>query len=142
MGFNYDCENTNRRDNRLIPKLLKVVKESQPDLIHVHGTEECFGLIQSFCKIPIVISLQGILSPYTEKFFSGIPQSIAIKKYRFNCSCKCPFYMGKSTEGQNPCTGKHGGTERIDCSFKISGNRKCGRAVTCSCCPHTGTLWS
>lgn len=53
--------------------LLDVVDIIKPDVIHIHGTEDNFGLIQSFTTIPVVISIQGILSPYSDKFFSGIP---------------------------------------------------------------------
>ena len=61
-------------DDKLLPKMLKVVKEVSPNLIHIHGTEERFGLIQDYVKnIPIVFSIQGLLAPYSEKYFSGLP---------------------------------------------------------------------
>lgn len=61
-------------DDKLLPKMLKVVEEVNPNLIHIHGTEERFGLIQDYVKnIPIVFSIQGLLAPYSEKFFSGLP---------------------------------------------------------------------
>lgn len=61
-------------DDKLLPKMLKVVKEVNPKLIHIHGTEERFGLIQDYVKnIPIVFSIQGLLAPYSEKYFSGLP---------------------------------------------------------------------
>lgn len=50
----------------------EVISRVNPDLIHVHGTEEAFGLIQSVTKQPVIISIQGILSNYTDKYFSGI----------------------------------------------------------------------
>lgn len=62
-----------RKDEKDIPKLLEIINLIKPDVIHIHGTEENFGLIQSYTNIPIVISLQGILTPYIEKYFSGIP---------------------------------------------------------------------
>jgi len=64
-------------DKNEVMKLLQVIEEVKPDIIHVHGTEENFGLIQQYTKIPVVISLQGILLPYSEKFFVGIPFSAA-----------------------------------------------------------------
>lgn len=70
-----------KQDSIILPKLLKVVDVVKPDLIHIHGTEECFGLIQDSVKnIPIVFSIQGLIAPYTEKYFSGISYSDA-KKY-------------------------------------------------------------
>ena len=65
--------NTND-NNASIKKINEIVKHVNPDLIHVHGTELNFGLIQYKTSIPILISIQGILSPYYEKYFSGIPE--------------------------------------------------------------------
>lgn len=70
-----------KKDKKAIEIMLEVVKLSNPDIIHIHGTEECFGLIQDVIKdIPIVFSIQGLISPYKEKYFSGISYSDA-KKY-------------------------------------------------------------
>lgn len=67
---------TQERDEKeILPQLLNAVKCVQPDLIHIHGTEECFGLIQDYISsIPIVFSIQGLIAPYLEKYFSGLPQ--------------------------------------------------------------------
>lgn len=62
-----------------IKKLIEVIDKFKPTLIHVHGTEDNFGLVQYFTKIPIVISYQGILNSISDKFFSGIPSRIAEK---------------------------------------------------------------
>lgn len=41
----------------------KIIDEVCPDIIHVHGTEINFGQIQNYQqKIPVVISIQGLLS--------------------------------------------------------------------------------
>lgn len=50
--------------NKLIQKAIKVVDEYRPDLIHVFGTEWPFGLIALYTKIPVVIHVQGAISPY------------------------------------------------------------------------------
>lgn len=61
------------QDRRILPQLLEVVDAVRPDLIHIHGTEECFGLIQDVIKdTPIVFSIQGLIAPYKEKYFSGM----------------------------------------------------------------------
>ena len=61
------------KENRLLPSMLEIIKKCQPDIIHIHGTEECFGIItEHITNIPIVFSIQGLISPYKEKFFSGI----------------------------------------------------------------------
>lgn len=63
-------------ENVIVPQLLRVVDKVNPDVIHIHGTEECFGLIQDYIKnIPIVFSIQGLIAPCTEKYFSGFPES-------------------------------------------------------------------
>lgn len=55
-----------------------VVSRIHPDMIHVHGTEECFALIQNLVRdIPIVISIQGLIAPIGKKYFSGIPFEVA-----------------------------------------------------------------
>ena len=68
------------KDKKALPIMLDVVKQSQPDIIHIHGTEESFGLISDYIRdIPIVFSIQGMITPYKEKFFSGIPKEYAYK---------------------------------------------------------------
>ena len=43
-------------DKKKIPLMLDVVEDCKPDLIHIHGTEESFGLIAQYIKdIPIGI---------------------------------------------------------------------------------------
>jgi len=51
---------------------IKVVKDFDPDIIHVHGTEEFYGLISACISQPMVISIQGILSVYARVFFGGM----------------------------------------------------------------------
>ena len=60
------------RDENL-PAFLQAIKEFKPDIIHVHGTEFPFGLILREVKdIPIVVSIQGNLTVYHEKYFAGL----------------------------------------------------------------------
>lgn len=64
-----------------IRPLLEVINNIKPDLIHIHGTEEDFGLISLHInKIPIVLSIQGFLSSIHTKLFTGIPQN-KVSKY-------------------------------------------------------------
>lgn len=69
------CRILNRtfNDGKEAGRLLQVIDTVKPDVIHVHGTEDNFGLIQLDTKIPVIISIQGLLLPYSEKYFSGIP---------------------------------------------------------------------
>lgn len=61
-------------DGKMLPVMLNVVKATKPDLIHIHGTEERFGLMQDYIHdIPIVFSIQGLMAPCSLKFFNGLP---------------------------------------------------------------------
>lgn len=70
-----------KTDVKMLPLMLEVVRECAPDIIHIHGTEERFGMIQDYVKdIPIVFSIQGLIAPYLGKYFSGMPLA-EMKKY-------------------------------------------------------------
>lgn len=66
-----------------INSFLNIIKQVNPDVIHIHGTEQPFGLIQKFVNNPTVVSIQGNLSVYNYKFFSGITYSSVLKNSRF-----------------------------------------------------------
>lgn len=61
---------------RELPRLLAVVSGVRPDLIHIHGSEENFGLIAKE-KLPclVVLSIQGLLSPIFNKWYSGFSKA-------------------------------------------------------------------
>jgi glycosyltransferase involved in cell wall biosynthesis len=67
-------------DKSELKQLLKIIETVSPDVVHIHGTEDNFGLVQRLTNIPTVISIQGLLSPYTIKYFSGISRS-AVRKF-------------------------------------------------------------
>lgn len=52
-------------------KCLDVVDRFQPDVIHVHGTEGYYGLLARESSIPLVVSIQGILSVCELFYFGG-----------------------------------------------------------------------
>jgi glycosyltransferase involved in cell wall biosynthesis len=58
-------------DNRFLSNYLKIIELVQPDLIHIHGTENSFLCILDKVKIPIVVSIQGNLTVIHHKYFSG-----------------------------------------------------------------------
>lgn len=53
----------------LIPRCLKVIDDFEPDVIHVFGSEWCFGLVQEHISIPVVIHMQGCMPPYENAMF-------------------------------------------------------------------------
>lgn len=57
-----------------IGKYIKIINHVKPDIIHIHGTENPFACIIPFTKIPVVVSIQGNLTVYLHKYFSGIEQ--------------------------------------------------------------------
>jgi glycosyltransferase involved in cell wall biosynthesis len=78
------ARHTDRNDEPTeLKRLMEVVKTVQPDLIHIHGTEENYGLIQKTVDVPVVVSLQGVLSAISQKYFSGIPKSVLSKGESF-----------------------------------------------------------
>src|SRR5882724_2493605 len=60
-----------RRD---LERCVDLVRQRNPDLIHIHGTERYFGLLpaRKMISTPCVISLQGLLGPYVDSFFGGL----------------------------------------------------------------------
>ena len=66
--FNYKTEEG-------IKAIAKIIKRVKPDLIHCHGTEEAQSLALLECQeFPSVISIQGNITVYDYKFYSGIPK--------------------------------------------------------------------
>lgn len=55
-----------------VQECLSIVKHFKPDLIHVHGTENSFGLLKKYVDVPIVVSLQGLLTIYRRFYFHGL----------------------------------------------------------------------
>jgi glycosyltransferase involved in cell wall biosynthesis len=56
-----------------LPAFLRAIELFKPDIIHVHGTEFPFGLIlRQVRDIPVVVSIQGNLTVYNEKYFAGL----------------------------------------------------------------------
>lgn len=56
------------QENIAIPQLLEVVYDYNPDIIEVFGSENIYGLIAKYIKIPVVLHIQGILNPYLNAF--------------------------------------------------------------------------
>lgn len=53
---------------RALRHCAEIVREWQPDLVHIHGTEQFYGLLttRKLIQTPTVISIQGLLGPYSE----------------------------------------------------------------------------
>lgn len=55
-----------------ILKFKEIVDIVKPDLIHIHGSELPYGLVQTISNIPTVMSIQGVITLCEKKYFSGI----------------------------------------------------------------------
>ena len=56
-----------------VGNFLHIIKVFKPDIINVHGTENSFGLIVNhITSIPVITTIQGNLTVYAKKYFSGI----------------------------------------------------------------------
>jgi glycosyltransferase involved in cell wall biosynthesis len=65
-----------------LDEFLAIIRQFQPDVIHILGTENSFGLIQSKVgKIPVIVSIQGNLTVYAHKYFSGIRAPGLLKQF-------------------------------------------------------------
>ena len=57
-----------------IQKYLAIIEKVNPDIIHIHGTENPFGDIIDKVSSPVVVSIQGNLTVIRHKFFCGLPK--------------------------------------------------------------------
>jgi glycosyltransferase involved in cell wall biosynthesis len=64
--FNYE------RQVNYLQDYLKIIGDVKPDIIHIHGTELTFGEIIGHVAIPVAVSIQGNITVYRYKYFSGI----------------------------------------------------------------------
>lgn len=63
----------------------KILNEFKPDIIHIYGTEKTHNidLIRGCKNIPIVISLQGIITGYMPHYFGGLEEHEIRKNLTF-----------------------------------------------------------
>lgn len=69
-------------DRDILHILQSVVETINPDIVHIHGTEDSFGIVAPFVKsknIPVVYSIQGLIAPYKEFVFRGLAKNDAYK---------------------------------------------------------------
>ena len=52
--------------NKIIPLALECINRVKPDLIQIFGTESEFAQVAKYCKIPIVVHMQGSVNPYLD----------------------------------------------------------------------------
>jgi glycosyltransferase involved in cell wall biosynthesis len=62
---------------------LEAINTYNPDLIHIFGTEQTFGLICSLINIPTIIQIQGNLTTICKKWYLGISNYDILKFSNF-----------------------------------------------------------
>ncbi|MBB0995304.1 glycosyltransferase family 4 protein [Dietzia sp. SLG510A3-3B2-2] len=64
--------------------MTEIIERVAPDLVHIHGTEyphaEAAAIASLSAGVPSVVSIQGLMGPYAEAFYHGIP---AVTRYGF-----------------------------------------------------------
>lgn len=68
---------------------LEIINQVNPNIIHIHGTELPYGLIQEHINVPVVISIQGNMNVYSYKYFDGIPRG----GLNWKLNSKFPFIL-------------------------------------------------
>lgn len=56
-------------ESKILNNYLNIIKDFEPDIIHVWGCEFPMGLVVKYTNIPVVVHIQGILNPYKDAFF-------------------------------------------------------------------------
>lgn len=112
-------------DKNEVNYYLKIIDDYKPDIIHVFGTEQSFGLLSSYTKVPVVIHIQGILNPYLNAYYAPgsnildlIKQNIlkplkifnliqGMSNFKFNAHREsiilknCKYYIGRTEWDKN-----------------------------------------
>lgn len=70
--------------NSYSSKMLDVIQKISPEVIHVFGSENMYGLISKYTDIPVIIHLQGILNPY---YVALLPPGISKSSYILKDGC-------------------------------------------------------
>jgi glycosyltransferase involved in cell wall biosynthesis len=84
-------------EKKLISKMLSVIKDFKPDLIHIFGTDDLFISIQNYTNIPVIIHLQGIINPLLNSYFPIDHNRITLKYSKYFI-LKNLFGLGKLSD--------------------------------------------
>lgn len=79
-------------------KIINIVNSINPDIIHIHGTESVYGLIEFNNKYPTIVSIQGLLNLYNTIYHNLFSKYSAINELQIIKNNK---YFGSRTEWVN-----------------------------------------
>lgn len=76
-------DTVNQLSKPLIRSYQRAIYDFKPDLIHIHGVENNFGLIRKYVNsdIPIVCSIQGVINPYLRSLKQSV-STFDLNKYK------------------------------------------------------------
>lgn len=60
--------------------LSDILKGYNPDVIHIHGTEQDYGLVEGVDRSKLIVSIQGLLGPYSKAYWGALSYW---KRFRF-----------------------------------------------------------
>ena len=109
----------NKQEIFYLNRFLEVIEDFKPDVINIFGSEGIFGTISQHIKIPTILHIQGIITPYLTAFcpprysynsiiFNSINPFNIIKNYRkikgwqYNAIreqkmlANIPYFMGRT----------------------------------------------
>lgn len=75
-------------DRQNVDQYIKIIEKVNPDIIHIHGTESSFGVVTELTQVPIVLSIQGNITVYRHKYYSGIPKKFGKNTLMQNLQCR------------------------------------------------------
>lgn len=79
------CKYWQKYSDIFLPKALNIVKQYQPDVIQVFGTEWPIGQIAKYTETPVVAHIQGAMIPYCNaKYPPGVSVYDEVLNTRFN----------------------------------------------------------
>lgn len=62
-----------------INEIRKVIVDFKPDIIHVWGSEEYWGVVSEITAVPVVLHIQGLIIPYLNAY---LPPSVGWHEYK------------------------------------------------------------
>lgn len=83
-------------DDAVIESCLKVIADFHPDIIHIFGSEWCFGLLYQYTQVPIIIHMQGSWPAYRNAGFPpGFSRTDELLRRIFNPKALIGYLCGE-----------------------------------------------
>ena len=85
-------------DGDVTSEMMSLVSEIKPDIVHIHGSEKQFiRLVQDLNNdgIPVLVSIQGIVSVIAKKFVAGYSESF-IRRYFYEKGFKKNAFLPRT----------------------------------------------